>query len=111
MISFAAIFTECDFAIYSGRDGSRVGGMKTNETNQRVGPLDYLPAGQPVRVNSRRGEIVETLNCRDQHGAPINAFSVKLDERFVPTFGSRGKWVKLEKPELKTVNYSFITVL
>jgi hypothetical protein len=62
MISFAAIFTKRDFAIYSGRDGSKVGGMKTNleQLKEVVAALsqkhiEKLPVDDVMKINGPKG--------------------------------------------------------
>jgi hypothetical protein len=87
--------------------------MKTmaEQSNQkRVGPHDYLHAGTKVRVRYDLGTVIESLDCRDQHGGQIFAFKIRFTARRVNTFGSRFV-VKPIAPFERIVNYSFVDVV
>ena len=74
----------------------------------RIGPHDKLAPGTKVRVNLSSGVVVETRDARDQHGGPIVVHKVRVTHRRISLFGSRYKWVELDSPIERDVNYSFI---
>ena len=76
MISFAAIFTKRDFAIYSGRDGSRVVGMKTNTNEVEVKIQNIL--GKSYTWDSELSELNYLGNPVSYWMTDYEAAAVKL---------------------------------
>lgn len=76
-----------------------------------ISPNTILQKGQNVRVGNMRGVVTESTMVNASNGGKIALTTVKLTEQFKRGFGIHGKWEKLSKPKVQSVNYSAIQLI
>ncbi len=74
-------------------------------------PQQILSTGQAVRVKAFRGKVVNSRLITAHNGGQIALTTICFTERFKRGFGQAGSWVKMDKPQTRPVNYSFVQLL
>ena len=79
---------------------------------EHIQPLEQLKNGTKVSIcNSvKRGIVVDSEIVPASNGGMICVHTVKLTEKIKVLSANQHEWIKMEKPEVKRINYASIYI-